>query len=149
MIKKVKKEDILGCLRKRLGQPDLEPSCRSVVIERIITQNQDFRLNPALWKSCNKDVENQCVQEFKDAQDPSRSLHGRAMKCLKKLFVKNRIKSKQCSLLVEESMREAASIDYRLDPLLVDNCIVEIETLCGDEPNDKKENCLRFIFQNR
>jgi golgi apparatus protein 1 len=145
----VKKDDVLGCLRKRLGQPDLEPSCRTVVIERIITQNEDFRLNPVLWKSCNKDVERQCSQEFKDAQDASKSLHGRAMSCLKKLFVKDRITSKQCSLLVEETMREAALIDYRLDPLLVDNCITEIESLCADEPNDKKENCLRLKFQNR
>ena len=71
------------------------------------------------------------------------------MKCLKKLFVKDRITSKQCSLLVEEAMREAAIIDYRLDPLLVDNCITEIESLCADEPNDQKENCLRLKFQNR
>ena len=136
-------------MRKRLGQPDLEPSCRSVVLERVINQNEDFRLNPTLWKVCNKEVERKCIEEFKDAQDPSQSLHGRAMKCLKGLFVRNRITSKQCSLLVEESMREAAIIDFRLDPSLVDNCIVEIESMCGEEPNDKKENCLRLKFQNR
>jgi hypothetical protein len=65
-------------------------------------------------------------------------MHGKAMKCLKSLFVKDRLASKQCALLVEEQMRESALVDYRLDPLLVENCIKELESLCSDESNDKK-----------
>lgn len=145
----VNKEDILGCLRKRLGQPDLEPSCRSIVIERLISQSEDFRLNPILWKSCHTDVQSKCDAEFKLSKDPTRSLHGKAMKCLKLLFVKDRLSSKQCALLVEESMRESALIDYRLDPLLVESCIKELESLCADDSNDKKENCLRLKFQQK
>jgi Golgi apparatus protein 1 len=76
-------------------------------------------------------------------------MHGKAMKCLKSLFVKDRLASKQCALLVEEQMRESALVDYRLDPLLVENCIKELESLCSDESNDKKENCLRLKFQQK
>ena len=141
-------KDILSCLRKHLGKSDLEPTCRTVIIERIMLQNEDFRLNPGLWKACNKEVEHLCEQEFRDSKDLSTSLHGRTLKCLKGLFVKDRL-SKQCSLQVEEVMREAAVIDYRLDPLLVDKCIVELQEFCADEPNDMKENCLRLKFQNR
>ena len=44
-------------------------------------------------------------------------------------------------------MREAASVDYRLDPSLAENCLVELELLCQTEAEDNKENCLRLMFQ--
>jgi hypothetical protein len=46
-------------------------------------------------------------------------------------------------------MREAANVDVRLDPLVVENCLVEMEKHCANDPNDKKENCLRLAFQKR
>ncbi len=46
-------------------------------------------------------------------------------------------------------MQEAANIDYRLDPILSEACLIQIESLCADEPNDRKENCLRLKFQHQ
>lgn len=45
-------------------------------------------------------------------------------------------------------MREAANVDYRLDPSLAENCLVELEVFCKNEPEDSKENCLRLAFQH-
>lgn len=45
-------------------------------------------------------------------------------------------------------MREAANVDYRLDPSLSENCLVELEVFCKNEPEDSKENCLRLAFQH-
>ena len=67
--------------------------------------------------------------------------------CLKKIYVKNKL-AKECAIELEQVMREAANVDYRLDPLLTESCLYEIAQLCSDEPNDKKEDCLRLAFQH-
>lgn len=139
--------DVISCLRKHLLKPSLEPYCRQVVINRIMMQNKDARLNPSLWKSCTRDVNAYCKREFA-INNLDEELNGRVLKCLKKAFVKNQL-SKQCEVEVEEVMREAANVDFQLDPLLAEACITELETLCANEANDKKEQCLRLKFQNR
>jgi len=126
----------------------LEQSCRQVVINRIMMQNKDARLNPSLWKSCTRDITANCRKEFLDLENKSDELNGKVLQCLKKSFVTNKL-SKQCEIEVEEVMREAANVDFRLDPLLAEGCIHELETLCSTESNDKKEQCLRLKFQNR
>lgn len=138
--------DLIGCLRKQLLRPNLELGCRKVVIDRIMEQNSDARLNPSLWSACHNDAKLGCQYEFTQAQESADSLNGRVIKCLKGLFVANRL-SKQCEVEIDQVMREAALVDYRLDPLLVDGCLTEISELCGTEPNDKKEDCLRLQFQ--
>lgn len=139
-------EDLIGCLRKHLLKTDLEPSCRKIVINRIMTQNLDARFNPTLWTACQDDVKLNCKNDFIYTQDTSEILNGRVLKCLKSMFVANRL-SKKCELEIDQVMREAARVDYRLDPLLADGCLHEIEELCSSEPNDKKEDCLRLEFQ--
>jgi hypothetical protein len=138
--------DFVGCLRKHLMKPDLDLACRKVVISRIMEQNQDARLNPSLWAACQDDVKMSCREEFVYAQDLSHLLNGKVIKCLKYLFVENRL-SKRCEVEVDQVMREAANVDYRLDPLLVNGCLREINSLCLSAPNDKKEDCLRLSFQ--
>lgn len=139
--------NVIACLRKHLLKPSLESTCRQVVINRIMMQNKDARLNPNLWKSCNKDISNFCPVEF-TAANLDKELNGRVLKCLKNAFTKNRL-SKQCEVEVEEVMREAANVDFRLDPMLAEACLTELEQLCASEPNDKKEQCLRLKFQNK
>ena len=140
--------DVITCLRKHLLKPSLELSCRQVVINRIMMQNKDARLNPSLWKSCTRDISTYCKKEFSDLENLDEELNGRVLKCLKNSFVKNKL-SKQCEVEVEEVMREAANVDFRLDPMLAEACLDELESLCSNEPNDKKEQCLRLKFQNR
>ena len=141
-------QDVLGCLRKHLLEPALETSCRLIVINRLMIQNKDARFNPSLWKACFKDVNLNCRNELAgiDLKDLNQALEGRLLTCLKKRFVNDKL-SKQCSAEVEQVMREAANVDYRLDPLLADACLSEIERFCADESNDKKEDCLRLSFQ--
>ena len=140
-------EDTLSCLRKHLIKSGFDMGCRNVVINRIMTQNSDIRLNPTLWKACKKDVSNNCNHVFVNNRYDSESLKGRVIKCLKRQFTKDTL-SQVCTSQVEEIMREAATIDYRLDPLLVEGCLDEIELYCSKASNDKKEDCLRLAFQN-
>ena len=140
--------DVIACLRKHLLDPSLESSCRQVVINRIMMQNNDARLNPSLWRSCFKDVTKHCQNDYSKFSEANEEFNGRILKCLKQKFVANKL-SKQCEIEVEEVMREAANVDYRLDPLLADACLNELEQYCNDEANDKKENCLRLQFQKR
>lgn len=109
-------------------------------------QNTDARLNPSLWTACHNDIKLGCHQEFVYAQDTNNPLNGRMLKCLKALFVENRL-SKKCEVEVNQIMREAAFVDYRLDPMLAEACTKEVGILCFNEPNDKKEDCLRLAFQ--
>ena len=141
-------QDIISCLRKHLLKPNLEGPCRMIVINRIMMQNKDARLNPTLWKACKRDVNYYCKNEFSDQFDINQDLKGRVLKCLRGFFVKNAL-SKRCEVEVEQIMREAANVDVRLDPLVVENCVLEMEKLCSNESNDKKENCLRLSFQKR
>ncbi len=46
-------------------------------------------------------------------------------------------------------MQEAANVDYRLDPILTEACLLQLESLCSNEANDNKENCLRLKFQHQ
>ena len=140
--------DVVSCLRKHLLEPSLEMSCRQIVINRIMMQNNDARLNPSLWRTCIKDIGKLCRSEYEKFEEADEEFNGRVLKCLKEQFVKNQL-SKQCEIEVEEVMREAANIDYRLDPLLADACLTELQQFCADEANDKKENCLRLKFQKR
>lgn len=139
-------EDVLSCLRKNLIKSGFDLACRNVVINRVMTQNSDIRLNPALWKGCKKDVVNSCNYVFTSSKINEDALKGRVIKCLKRQFIKDNL-SQVCSLQIEEIMREAANIDYRLDPLLVEGCLTEIESFCSGSSNDKKEDCLRLAFQ--
>lgn len=68
------------------------------------------------------------------------------LKCLKTNFVRNQL-SNACSIEIGEIMREAATVDFRLDPMLAEGCMLELEALCSEEPNDSKEQCLRLKFQ--
>ncbi|CAF0970601.1 unnamed protein product [Brachionus calyciflorus] len=139
-------EDVLSCLRKNLAKPSFDQACRSVVINRIATQNSDITLNPTLWKACSADVNQNCFNEYSNLKLSGDNLKGRVISCLKKVFVKDGL-SQVCSMEIEQIMREAANIDYRLDPLLAKECLNEIEIHCSSAPNDKKEDCLRLSFQ--
>jgi Golgi apparatus protein 1 len=139
--------DVLTCLRKSLLQPSMDSACRQVVINRIMTQNKDVRLNPTLWKACRKDTVDHCQREFSSLEN-GEELNGRVISCLKSKFVEN-VLSRDCGLEIEQIMREAANIDYRLDPLLTEACFSEIHDLCAEETENKKEDCLRLQFQQK
>jgi golgi apparatus protein 1 len=141
-------QDVISCLRKHLMKPDLELPCRLVLINRIMTQNRDARLNQDLHKACLRDIQMHCKSEFTEMSDPTQDLNGRVLKCLKKEYVNNEL-SKQCQSEVEQIMREAAAIDIKMDPLLYDACIHEINELCQNEDDQKKENCLKVMFQRK
>lgn len=139
--------DIIACLRKNLLNPKIDPPCRKTVISRIIAQNKDPRLNIGLWKVCKHDTDMYCKSEYASLANKD-EFGERVIKCLKNKFVENSL-SRDCSLEIEQIMREAANVDYRLDPLLTEACLTQIHTLCENDADDKKEDCLRLAFQQR
>lgn len=54
----------VDCLRRKLLERGLGLRCRKVVINRIITQNKDIRLNPNLYKSCTGEIGTHCQRKF-------------------------------------------------------------------------------------
>jgi Golgi apparatus protein 1 len=144
----VNSEDTIACLRKHLLKPTLEYECRTVVINRIMVQNKDFRLNPTLWKACFSDVQKQCAHEVANINNLDVNLNGQVLKCLKKSFVRNKL-SKQCQVEIDQVIREAANVDYRLDPMVAENCMPELENFCSEKESHEKENCLRLAFHKQ
>ncbi len=138
-------DEYLPCLRKHLTDPKLDSACRRIVVNRIIFQNKDARLNPSLWKQCRVDINNNCASEFIRVEQGEK-LNGRIVKCLKQAFVKRKL-AKNCELEIETVMREAATVDNRLDPLLTEACAKEIQQLCSNQADNEKEDCLRIAFQ--
>ena len=55
---------IVDCLRRKLLDPGLGQMCRRVVINRIMTQNKDIRLNPSLYNACTRDISAFCAEPF-------------------------------------------------------------------------------------
>jgi hypothetical protein len=139
--------DLLACLRKQLLQPDVDTECRQIVVNRIMTQNKDIRLNPTLWNACKLDATKYCQVEINGLEN-GEELNGLVIKCLKNQFVNNKL-TRDCGLEIEQIMREAANIDYRLDPILTEACLNEIHEMCSEDADDKKEDCLRIKFQQR
>ena len=139
--------DLLACLRKQLLQPDVDTECRQIVVNRIMTQNKDIRLNPTLWNACKLDAGKYCQVEVNGVEN-GEELNGLVIKCLKSQFVNNKL-TRDCGLEIEQIMREAANIDYRLDPILTEACFKEIHGMCSEDADDKKEDCLRLKFQQK
>jgi hypothetical protein len=112
-----------------------------------MTQNQDIRLNPTLWNACKLDATKYCQVEINGLENGA-ELNGLVIKCLKNQFVNNKL-TRDCGLEIEQIMREAANIDYRLDPILTEACLNEIHEMCSQDADDKKEDCLRLKFQQK
>lgn len=54
----------IDCLRKHLLKQSLGHECREVVINRIIVENRDVRLNKNLYKTCLPDISRLCSSKY-------------------------------------------------------------------------------------
>ncbi|CAE1332042.1 GLG1 [Acanthosepion pharaonis] len=131
--------EILYCLKHHKNEEDFDPRCRTVVLHRQKIQNNDFRLNPQLKKSCQMDIPKFCSEIVHNSKQDE-ELEGKVINCLKKQFVR-RMLSKNCEYEIEEIIKEAA-LDYQQDPILAKACHQEIKQFCLEETLDssKREN---------
>ena len=60
--------------------------CLDVVKERTREQGEDVRLQPMLFRACQKELELHCRTEYGLAhKDDAQELHGRALMCLRQV----------------------------------------------------------------
>lgn len=140
----VEKSQVIDCLKSNKDKRGFNKQCHTVVTHRIIEQNSDYRLNPALQQSCKQDINKFCIQVLENARS-EHGLHGAMIKCLKGKFKEGKLTNK-CEMEMVEILREQA-LDVRLNPLLRAVCRDELDTICkqddSDEDAGKVEECLK------
>ncbi|RZC42697.1 Golgi apparatus protein 1 [Asbolus verrucosus] len=135
------RETILDCLKLNKDQKGFSRKCRSIVLHRMIEQNSNYQLNPALQENCKMDINKFCLNVIKNNQ--GRDLNGDVIKCLKNSFRKS-VLSRRCETEMVNILREQA-LDVSLNPLIRVICKNELETICRSEEDDsgKTEECLK------
>ena len=96
MIKRYCSEDIgqgdgiFKCLKKaRVEQDEFDMKCAKVIVERTRQRAQDYRLNPQLQKSCERDIPKFCSSEMNNS--PGLELEGKVINCLRIKFAQHRL----------------------------------------------------------
>ncbi|XP_030387211.1 Golgi apparatus protein 1 isoform X2 [Scaptodrosophila lebanonensis] len=138
---------LLSCLKTYKDDPQFDPRCHLVVVNRMIEQNTDFRFNPTLQSACGKNIDRYCSNIVATAQ-PNEELNGKVIKCLKAKFRESRL-DEQCAKEMIKILQEQA-LNYKLNPLLQHFCKSEIQELCkmhmdADE-HGQVEECLKTAF---
>jgi len=88
------------CLREHLNEVSMSRKCRGVVVNRLIAQNRDVRLNGAVLQSCQNDIGRQCSREYAGyAASGGGEGHGLVIQCLKGKLLVDKL-SKACALRI-------------------------------------------------
>ncbi|XP_076374077.1 Golgi apparatus protein 1 [Tachypleus tridentatus] len=123
-------EQILLCLEnvQHKGYP-VSPECKAEMIEHRKSLLEDYRLTPNLALVCEEDIVQFCGKNFE--------IGGKTLHCLmdhsRRSSQKGRKISDQCQREVE-ALLKAVDIgeDWRLDPILRENCKPVVDLLCKD-----------------
>ncbi|XP_068684167.1 Golgi apparatus protein 1-like [Montipora foliosa] len=126
--------EIFDCLKKNKNQPEMERSCKDMIIKRQIRQAQDVVLNPLLLRFCELDLPKFCGKD-------SSTGGGKIIACLKKHYDNL---SDECRGYTAQLMREAGR-DYRMDARLVAECKDEVKRLCTGKESSPSQvtDCLK------
>ncbi|VVC42649.1 Hypothetical protein CINCED_3A011971 [Cinara cedri] len=134
----------LSCLKKFKHDLAFEKPCQSLVIQRMIEQSDDYRLDPALHHSCQADINLYCSQILAKLR-PESEYNGKVLQCLKEKFRQRKLKP-ECEKQVSLTLREAA-LNYKLNPLLRSLCTTEIKELCRKEENSEGNGAIESSGQ--
>ncbi|KAL3308852.1 hypothetical protein Ciccas_012611, partial [Cichlidogyrus casuarinus] len=114
----------------------VDEKCFSVVLERARERLDDYRLDPSLTRSCDKDIKKHCSKELEMKDKKVGNFHGQVMHCLRMQYSKE----KDGKPLLEDQCREHVHKDLvmytltnELDPILADSCHHEIKNYCDAE----------------
>jgi Golgi apparatus protein 1 len=142
------RETVLDCLKTNKDQKGFSKKCRSIVVHRMVEQNSNYQLNPALQENCKMDMNKFCASVI--STNHGRDLNGAMIKCLKASFKKG-VLSHKCESEMVYILREQA-LDVSLNPLIRVVCKNELETICKTNEDDsgKTEECLKnALMDNR
>lgn len=156
MIKKHCKEelsDIFGCLKQHRNDDGFDEQCHFVVINRMRLRSEDIRLNPVLFKNCNKDISKYCQNELEEANRKNVEVEGLVIRCLRRTFI-HKLQSLHMSTTCKDHVTELikdSAIDYLQDAALVKackdvivkKCLKEAERHKLDEDGGEIQECLR------
>ncbi|XP_031613822.1 Golgi apparatus protein 1-like [Oreochromis aureus] len=122
--------NILQCLKQNKNSEWMDPKCKRMIINRQLTQNTDYRLNPVLRRACRADIPKFC-QSILNQAAVDVELEGQVISCLKLKYADQHL-SPDCEDQIRVILQESA-LDYRLDPQLQIHCSEEISRLCPEE----------------
>ncbi|KAL1123978.1 hypothetical protein AAG570_001748 [Ranatra chinensis] len=141
-------EKVFDCLKKFKYEAGFDAQCRLVIIKRMIEQNTDYRLNPALQKDCQQDIVKFCSEAIAALKKDDPKLEGKVIRCLKTKFRERKLSS-SCENQLGVILKEAA-LNYELNPLLTMLCNTEINQFCKSEVEEdankgkgRVEECLK------
>ncbi|XP_017773865.1 PREDICTED: Golgi apparatus protein 1 [Nicrophorus vespilloides] len=145
---KVEHTHILECLKGNKDERGFNKKCLMIVKHRMIEQNSDYRLNPALQENCKMDIKKFCHDVAMQAK-PEKQLNGEVIRCLKEAFKHSKLTNK-CEREMSGILREQA-LDLQLNPLLRAVCSNELETICKQESDGSGnvEECLKVALLNK
>lgn len=136
----------LNCLKNHKDETMFDHHCHMVIVNRLISQNQDYRFNPELQHACNKDIADYCTKVVVEAKE-NEELNGKVINCLKQKFRQGKLMPK-CEKQMTAILHDQA-LNYKLNPLLATVCKSEIDVLCNIEEDDEEgevEECLKQQF---
>lgn len=120
--------------------------CRDIVMHRLMEQNMNNYLNPALQKSCQMDISKFCKKDLIKVDE--KNIGDAVIRCLKVPF-KHAQLSTTCHKELLDILRERA-LDVNLNPMIRASCKLELETICKFESDadesGKVEECLKVSY---
>jgi len=143
-------KDVLRCLKDFSDDSNFDPKCLAIIEKRIVQHSKDFRLNPSLQKSCNRDIPKFCkeVLRFKNED----FFEGRVIDCLKqKAIQKHSMLTDQCRKEILTMMSDSAHI-VAADPVLEQNCpnsLSQCRSIQGNTNGLKINECLKDLFERK
>lgn len=96
-------------------------------MHRMIEQNSNYRLNPALQENCKMDIKKFCFNAVIEMK-PGKHGNDSIIKCLKTSFKHNKLTAK-CEKEIASILHDQA-LDINLNPLLRAVCKDELQTVC-------------------
>ena len=141
-------KSILRCLKDFSHDNNFDHKCLDILKRRIAQQSHDYRLNPTLKKSCNKDIRKFCsnvLNNFEGGEDES--LDGVVIDCLKQQSLQKKSLTESCMKEVMLTMVDAANI-VAADPVLERLCPLSLTACRSVHDKDGEINeCLKELFK--
>ncbi|CAG9814540.1 unnamed protein product [Phaedon cochleariae] len=141
------KEEVFKCLKLNKDEKGFSKKCRTIVTHRLIEQNSNNLLNPALQEKCQLDITKFCKKELLTIEE--KQVDDAVIKCLKNQFKMSTL-SETCEKEMADILRQRA-LDINLNPLIRVFCRNELETICKLEGEDsgKVEECLKSALMSK
>lgn len=127
---------IIACLKKQYLLNTLSQVCEAEIVNIIREVSANVELDPILFKSCHKEITNQCSEDI--------DIH----ECLKSKFLSKKISNIACKREIARIIRESAS-DIQSDTHLHSVCLQDLKTFCFDviPGRGQQLNCLTTLHR--